>query len=457
MKRFAFAWSFLGASCGAFVFSMLPFSVAVGAPAELLGGRLSTIDGVTRVVFDLSRRVSHRVFRLSRPDRLVVDLMNTRLGSSLELAPSQADPVWRVRTAARGKEAVRIVLDLRRQMRARSFTLQPDRRRSYRLVLDLVAAGAEPKRASAPARATPPLARHAVIAIDAGHGGKDPGAIGRRGTREKTVVLAIAKDLAALVDREPAMAAVLIRNGDQYLSLRERIDKARKHRADLFVSLHADAFRHARSRGASVYVLSERGASSEAARWLATRENASDLVGGVSLGDKDDQLARVLLDLSQTATLQASHDLGREILQSLKQTTRLHSARVEQAGFVVLKAPDIPSVLVETGFISNPQEERNLRSQAYQRTIAEALLAGLRQYLISNPPPGSLWAERQHVVASGDTLSGIAQRFAVSTNRLRSLNELSSDLLRVGQILRVPPALQQTAIATAEDERRYAR
>jgi N-acetylmuramoyl-L-alanine amidase len=342
-------------------------------------------------------------------------------------------------------------------MRARTFTLQPDRERTYRLVLDLSSAGDERETAPLNERAAAPLARQAIVAIDAGHGGKDPGAIGRSGTREKKVVLAIAKRLASLIDRELAMEAVLIRNGDQYLSLRERIAKARKNRADLFVSLHADAFRHARARGASVYVLSERGASSEAARWLASRENAADLVGGVSLGDKDEQLARVLLDLSQTATLQASHDLGQDILQSLQQTTRLHSSRLEQAGFVVLKAPDIPSVLVETGFISNPEEERKLRNQAHQTTIAKALLAGVRSYFLRNPPPGSMWAERQHMIKPGDTLSGIAQHYAVSTNQLRALNELATDLLRAGQVLRIPPPLEQTARAAAAESGRYER
>ena len=448
-------WSCLSAGYVLVLLALLQPSPTFAAPAELLGGRLSTADGVTRVVFDLTRRVTHKVFRLTRPNRLVVDLMNTRAPRALALAPNPTEPVWRIRSAARGDNAVRIVLDLRRQMDARTFTLRPSRERTYRLVLDLSDPGEERESAPVAARAATPAPRQAIIAIDAGHGGRDPGAVGRRGTREKKVVLAIAKRLASLVDREPAMEAVLTRNGDEYLSLRERIDKARKHRADLFVSLHADAFRHARARGASVYVLSERGASSEAARWLASRENAADLVGGVSLGDKDEQLARVLLDLSQTATLQASHDLGEEILQSLQRTTRLHSSRLEQAGFVVLKAPDIPSVLVETGFISNPEEESKLRNRAHQTTIAKALLSGLRRYFQRNPPPGSMWAERQHIIKAGDTLSGIAQHYAVSTNQLRVLNALPTDLLRVGQILRVPPPLEQTARATSAH--RYAR
>ena len=225
-----------------------------------------------------------------------------------------------------------------------------------------------------------------VIAIDAGHGGKDPGAVGGSGTREKDVTLGIARKLARRIDREPGMKAVLIREGDYYLTLRQRIQKARKHQADLFVSVHADAFKHTSSRGSSVYVLSQRGASDEAARWLAERENAADLVGGVKLHDKDDVLAQVLLDLSQTATIDASFLLADRVLGELGRLGPLHKEAVQQAGFLVLKSPDIPSILVETAFITNPHEERRLKDPTEQRRIASAIFSGLRAYALERMP-----------------------------------------------------------------------
>jgi N-acetylmuramoyl-L-alanine amidase len=279
-----------------------------------------------------------------------------------------------------------------------------------------------------------------IIAIDAGHGGDDPGASGRRGTREKHVVLAIARQLERLIKKEPGMRPVMIRNGDYYLGLRKRMQKARAMQADLFISIHADAFRNGRASGSSVYVLSQNGATSEAAQWLAKSENSSDLIGGVSLDDKDDLLRSVLLDLSQNATIAASLDVGSSVLKELGGVGKLHKKRVEQAGFAVLKSPDIPSILVETGYISNKREERNLRDKGYQRKLAVAMLKGVRRYFSQNAPPGTrlAMADQKHVIRRGETLSGIAQQYSVTQLALRSINSLRNSRLKIGQVLRIP-------------------
>jgi len=294
---------------------------------------------------------------------------------------------------------LRVVLDLKKQARAKSFLLAPNKHYGHRLVVDVYDEKQEQavKVEKAPA---PGEYRDVVVAIDAGHGGEDPGAIGPRGTHEKKVVLQIARKLADAVNRELGMRAVLTRSGDYYLPLRKRIELARRHKADLFISIHADAFTNRRVSGASVYVLSNRGASSEHARWLAERENASDLIGGVSLDDKDSLLASVLLDLSQTASLEASINVAEQVLAGLKKVGKVHKPGVESAGFAVLKSPDIPSLLVEAAFISNPQEEKHLNSPAYQRTLASAVAAGVKRYFEDNAPDGTLLANRKQIVAS---------------------------------------------------------
>ena len=291
------------------------------------------------------------------------------------------------------------------------------------------------------AASEPAKLRDLVIAIDAGHGGEDSGARGKRGTHEKDVVLAIARRLARLVEKEPGMRPVLIRDGDYYIGLRQRIEKARKHRADLFISIHADAFRDRRVQGSSVFVISRSGASSEMARWLAARENASDLVGGVSLDDKDDLLAEVLLDLAQTATQEASNEVANRVLAEMKRVGKVHKKRVQRAGFVVLKSPDIPSMLIETAYISNPAEEKKLKSAKHQQKVANAIMAGVRSYFSANPPAGTLMAQnrpRRHVIRRGDTLSHIAKRYGVSMKSLRTTNKLKNDRLLVGKVLAIP-------------------
>jgi N-acetylmuramoyl-L-alanine amidase len=293
--------------------------------------------------------------------------------------------------AKRPSGELRIVFDLSHPIRAKSFLAEPNRQYGYRLVIDLGGASA----ADTPVKVehARPDARDLIIAIDAGHGGEDPGAIGKNGTREKDVVLAIARALAQRVNGEPGMRAALTRDGDYFVPLRDRMRRARAQQADLFVSIHADAIRDRSVDGSSVYILSPRGATDEASRWLAERENASDLIGGVSLDDKGDVLASVLLDLSQSASLSASHVAAEQVLRQLNQIGEVRKPQVQQARFMVLKSPDIPSMLVETAYISNPQEERRLRGTAQQAKLAAAIHQGLRAYFYADPPSGTRIAE----------------------------------------------------------------
>ena len=285
-----------------------------------------------------------------------------------------------------------------------------------------------------------------VIAIDAGHGGKDPGAVGRKGTTEKSINLSIAKKLKKYIDKEPNMKAVLTRDRDVYVKLRDRIKKIRKHQPTIFISIHADAFTNPQANGASVFALSLRGASSTTAQYLAQRENAADLVGGVTIAGKDDVLASVLTDLSMTSTLDRSMQVGSSVLGEMKNVARLHKPKVEQAGFAVLKSPDIVSILVETGFISNPTEARRLANSQYRRKMANAIFTGVKDYFYSNPIAGTLVASqkqqggRTYTITKGDTLSGIAQRFKVSEEAIRSLNNIQGSRILVGQTLVIPRA-----------------
>jgi N-acetylmuramoyl-L-alanine amidase len=416
--------------------------------AEVESVRLWAGPERTRVVFDLSQPVEHRVFTLQNPDRIVIDFSGTRLTASG--FPSSDGVVAGMRSGVRNARDLRVVLDLETGVRPRSFLVPPNEQYGHRLVVDLDgrAPGVEPQRR--PAQETPRgETRPLIIAIDAGHGGEDPGAIGPGGTREKDVVLQIARRLAQVIEAEPGMEPFMVRTGDYFLAHRERVKRARDAEADLFISLHADAFKDSRARGASVYALSQRGATSEAAQWLADRENMADLIGGVRLSDKDDTVASVLMDLSQTASISTSLDIGDRLLGRMGRHVRLHKREVLQAGFMVLKAPDIPSLLVETAFISNPQEERLLNQAEYHRNLSMAILEGIREYFYENPVPGTMVAElarngqrpaREHVISRGDTLSGIARQYQVSVQAIRQTNGLNGDRIRVGETLRIPAA-----------------
>ena len=407
--------------------------------------RIWSDNGKTRVVLDLSRPAAHSIFTLRGPDRLVIDLKSSRLSDSLKALPQGIGSVRSIRSAVRANGQLRVVLDLNEAVRSRSFTAGPNNKYGDRLVIDLQRSGSLHAVKTASQSYQP--GRDVVIAIDPGHGGHDPGAIGRGKTREKDVALQISRTLAARINAEPGMKAVLVRNGDVYVDHRERMAIARRHNADLFISIHADAVDDRRANGASVYALSLKGASDEAARQLAERENASVRIGGVSLEDKDEVLASVLLDLSQSAALSASLDVGSKVIGELARIGKVHRRTVQQAGFLVLKSPDMPSILVETAFISNPSEEKRLRDKGHQSRLADAILAGVRTYFYTNAPPDTRIAmemrrvpakQVRHVIARGDTLSEIAARYNVSPAAIRAANKLSSDRIRVGQTLSIP-------------------
>ena len=426
--------------------------------ADVQGVRLWHAPQSSRLVFDLDRASEHKIFTLKSPDRLVIDIENARLISSMQGLPMESGPVKQIRSAMRTKSDLRIVLDLRGKVDPKSFQLKPNQKYGHRLVVDLYHQGNNAQGKAQALQISKPVfevkdtfnnQRDIVIAIDAGHGGEDPGAIGHGGVHEKKVVLAIAKRLEKLLKKEKGFKPYLVRKGDYYVGLRERTKHARKANADLFISIHADAFRSPKARGASVFALSQRSATSEAARWLADKENASDLIGGVgglSLDDKEDVLAGVLLDLSMTASLSMSLDVGKMVLGSMGKIARLHKHKVEQAGFAVLKSPDIPSLLVETGFLSNPAEAKKLKGAHYQNKMAKAIFKGIKGYFQTSPPVGTLLASiktrhsqlNQYTISAGDTLSLIAQKYATSMSNLKTLNGLKSSSIRVGQVIKVP-------------------
>lgn len=430
------------------LFGLLLLAQQGFAATKIDGVRVWPAPDHTRIVFDVSKRVEHRIFSLENPGRLVIDISDVAANPQLDALKLPSKLVKRVRHATRDGNDLRVVLDLSQKIKPRSFVLPANQQYGNRLVIDLYPA--KQKQAKpAVAKTTANGRRDVVVVIDAGHGGEDPGALGPFGIREKTVVLAIAKELEALFARQKGFKPKMIRTGDYYVGLRSRTERARKMNADILVSVHADAFKSPKAKGASVYTLSSRGASSEAARWLAESENNADLVGGVgrvSLDNKDSMLAGVLLDLSQTASMRASVSTGGQVLSELGRITKLHKRRVEKAGFVVLKSPDIPSILVETGFISNPTEAKNLNNKNHQRKLARAIFNGVNKYFTNTPPPGTYlaWQRQQrnqikeYRIASGDTLSGIAARNNVTMAQLKKMNQLKTDKIRIGQVLRVP-------------------
>lgn len=402
--------------------TLLVTRVGAGATAisSILAVRVWPARDYTRVTLEHDQAIRYTHMLVKDPERLVLDLEGVEFNNVLQSLPAkiiEADPYIKLIRAGRNKPGVvRVVIELKGEVKPQVFALKPVGEYGHRLVLDLFPAepvdplmalldktdqpalksesklGGEGKQADkSPSDADKPdvkqnVARLVTIVLDPGHGGEDPGAIGRAGSYEKHVTLSVARRLKQKIDATPNMRSVLTRDGDYFIPLHHRVQKARKVQADLFVSVHADAFIKPTARGSSVFVLSETGASSSAARWLANKENSADLVGGVNLGVKDPYLARTLLDLSQTATINDSLKLGKDVLGELGHINTLHKAHVEQAGFAVLKAPDIPSILIETAFISNPEEEARLNDEAYQERMAEAILKGIRRYFAKNPP-----------------------------------------------------------------------
>ena len=404
-RRRALAWITLPA-----LGALAPHAWA--AASRVASARLWPAQEYTRLILESSAPLPYELITLAQPDRVVIDLPGVEAGGDLAELPSRvhaSDPyVARIRVGRKPPNVLRVVLDLKTPVVPKIFALAPVAEFGHRLVLDLyppapvdplmalleserlkdareAARPAPPQRRGGEAREAP-APRRVTVALDPGHGGEDPCAIGRRGTREKDVVLAIANKLKSILDAERNTRVFLTRDDDYYVPLATRVQKARRVQADLFVSIHADAFREPQARGSSVFALSENGATSAAAKWLAQKENAADLIGGVGLDGREPVLARTLLDLSQTAQINDSLKVGQQVLNSLASHNALHKGTVEQAGFAVLKAPDIPSILVETAFISNPEEELKLRSERQQQRFAESIAAGVRAYFAQNPP-----------------------------------------------------------------------
>ncbi|HJU08902.1 MAG TPA: N-acetylmuramoyl-L-alanine amidase [Rhodanobacteraceae bacterium] len=369
------------------------FGARAAAASQVKALRVWGGPDSTRVVLDLSAAPSdYKLVQLDHPDRVVLDVEDSGFAGGFHV-PSVKGLLKSIRSGQSG-DAARVVLDLSGEAHPKSFLLKPAGQYGYRLVVDLY-----PPHAPKPQMArtiendiAQGKPRPVVIAVDAGHGGEDPGAHGPDGTLEKNVTLSVARDLADLINTQPGMRAVLTRTGDYFVPLKRRYEIARQNKADLFVSIHADAYTSSDARGSSVWVLSPRGKTSVAARWLADRENSADLVGGVSLDDKDDTLASVLLDLSQGASIEASQAVAQRVLKALSQLGPTHRGYVEQANFVVLRSPDVPSILVETAFITNPTEEQKLRNPDHRQQLAQAVLSGVRSYFESTPPPGTWFA-----------------------------------------------------------------
>lgn len=449
---------------------LLAISCYTLADTTLQNARLWRAPDNTRIVFDLSGPVKHNTFTLTSPERLIIDIQNVKLVTSLKKLSLKDTPITSLQSSIQNGKNLRLVFNLSAKVTPKVFTLAPNKPYGNRLVVDLFdditsnhTTNALPppttQQSSTPLpKPTVPVpikgSRDIVVAIDPGHGGEDPGAIGSGSRREKDVVLRIATQLKNEINKQKGFRAELTRKTDYFIPLRQRPQIARKMGADLFISIHADAAPNSTAYGSSVFALSQRGATSETARWLADTENRSDLIGGagsVSLDDKDQVLAGVLLDLSMTAVMSSSLEIGQKVLDNIGRVTHLHKKRVEQAGFVVLKSPDIPSILVETGFISNPNEARNLSNPNHQQNLAQAIKTGVVNYFYKNPPPGTyldqlrhgkgiqaVTSDSTHKVAKGETLSSIASQYRVSLQSLRTANRLTNDHIRVGQLLTIP-------------------
>ena len=464
--------------------------------AEVRAARVWAGPSYTRVVFDLSGPIRYTLRHDN--DRVELDLANDRLASDFEAPAAQG--LFKGVSSRRRSGRLQLLARVDSHSEPKSFLLRPGGGYGYRLVLDLypgtpakaqIVAKRSTDTSATAASATPSNRkghasdimtlrqvaaqfngeRKVVVAVDAGHGGVDPGAHGPHGTLEKNVTLAVARKLAALINKQPGMQAVLTRNGDYFIPLKRRYEIAREKNADLFVSIHADAFKNGDAKGSSVWVLSSRGKSTVAARWLADRENRADLIGGASLASEDDSLASVLLDMQQDWAVQASTVVANNVFKALAQIGQTHRDHIERANFVVLRSPDVPSILVETAFISNPSEERKLRDPAHQEQLARAVMGGVRNYFEATPPPGTWFAAQAarrngvvlasaatpkahavtvasapadadvrdlHRVSQGETLGGIARQYGVSVGALKNVNRISGDTLRAGAVLTIP-------------------
>lgn len=421
----------------------------------MTGWAKNHVDGIrvwpspsnTRIVFDLQTKPEYSYFTLVSPQRLVIDFKNTDNKVDLAAISHNSKLLKRIRKSTpKNKNATRLVLDLNKTVKAQVFSLEPTAPYGNRLVVDLT--DLEKSDAVVKNQDSDKTDRDIIIALDAGHGGEDPGSIGRAGSYEKNVTLSVAKILANKINAEHGMKAILTRTGDYYVGLNNRPEKARKSKADLFISIHADAFTSPGPNGGSVWVLSMSRANSELGRWMERRERHSELLGGAAeiIQDTANEryLTQALLDMSMDHSLTTSYDVSRDIIREMKKVTKMHKKTPQAASLAVLTSPDIPSVLVEVGFISNPREEKNLNWRKFRERLADAIFSGVRTHFLDAPPDGTLWASlkaeknRTHRVRSGESLSLLAQRYNVSVNNLKKANNLRSDMVRIGQVLTIP-------------------
>ena len=427
-------------------FLLMAFTTASFANNTIEGLRIWPSPNTTRLVFDLADTPIYTYFTLKNPQRLVIDIENTPRNFDFKKVANESKLVKKVRySTAKNPQSVRVVIELNKKLKKNIFALPPTAPYGNRLVIDLNDSDSAAQKIVLNSKST--TDRDIVIVIDAGHGGEDPGSIGPSGSYEKNVTLGIAKRLESLIGKEKGIKAVMTRTGDYYLSPNKRPQLARKHKADMFVSIHADAFTTPEPRGASVWVLSMKRANTELGRWLERTEQHSELLGGAAeiIQDTANEryLAQTFLDMSMDHSLTTSYDVSRDMLKHLKNVTSLHKEKPQGASFAVLTSPDIPSILVEMGFISNPQEEKNLNWSRYRQKMAQSLFNGLKQHFKGSPPDGSLWAKwkqenRTHRVRSGESLSLLAQRYNVQISTLKKANNLNTDVVRIGQVLTIP-------------------
>jgi N-acetylmuramoyl-L-alanine amidase len=421
---------------------LVGLAAPLSAAVDVMGLRAWQAPDRTRLVFELSERLPYEVFSLSDPTRLVLDLPAAQLKMTLPAAGTIGPIVKGIRSGEPTDGILRLVFDLGAPVAFQIFMVAAVGGHMDRMVIDLYPRGKSGFDSKASAAKLTDSKKDYIVVIDAGHGGEDPGAVGYHGLKEKDVVLKIARSLARLIDEEPGMSSILTRTGDYYLRLRGRVDIARRVEAALFVSIHADAFRSRSASGASVYSLSQSGATSEMAAYLAQRENAADLAGGVSLSDRDEDLAEVMLDMQLDWKIEESRLLGTQLLSSLATLGPLHSRHVEQAGFAVLKAPAIPSVLVETGYVTHPGDSKRLQDPGHLERLAAALFRGILEYCYRRPGcPLPQTVSKTYVVKPGDSLSGIAARYGTDVGAIKRRNGLQTDVIQVRQRLFVPVAI----------------
>lgn len=430
---------------------------AYGAQNNIDGVRIWPSPDNTRVVFDMKAAPEFTYFTLKNPLRLVIDLKNTSDSAKLSDVENSGDLIRKLRySTPKNKSSARVVIELNRNTKPSLFAVTPNGSLGHRLVLDLPDSAPRSPSTQTASTSTGSVViddtssardRDIIVAIDAGHGGHDPGSVGPAGTYEKHITLSIAKKLESKINREPGMRAIMTRSGDYYISPNRRPEIAREKKADLLISIHADAFSQPQPRGGSVWVLSTRRADTELGRWLEKSERHSELLGGAAevINDKSSEryLTETILGLSMDHSMATSHDLGNKVVEELKQVTSLHKRKPQAASFAVLTAPDIPSILVEVGFISNPQEEKNLNWSKHRERLANAMFNAAKRYFKQVPPDGTLWAQervnnRTHKVRSGESLSLLAQRYNVKVSSIKAANDLSSDVVRVGQVLNIP-------------------